>query len=333
MCVQTQATELWSSLVLVDMRCVLSWLLLVLLTCVSDAQIISNGAINPPPAAVSAGYNTLTLDSTFASSTVDTNATYASGFAWYIANYFGYSAPDPITINPKGGAVINGSSGNANLQIVSAALGGSSWVGTAYGGGAYFEATISFNPSLVNTSNGWPSFWAMSIEHLAALPAQQWSGQASGYIHFIETDFFEYDTFTMSQPNNYGGSLHDWYGIYNVTCSAYCGVTGPIAGFTSPSSFNWSIPHKYGFLWIPATGSSSGSATFYIDDVSYIPTQTWSQYNALSDTPPPTTSTPWTFGILDQQHMVIILGSGSDQPMTVNSVRVWQASAAGNIVQ
>ena len=43
--------------------------------------------------------------------------------------------------------------------------------------------------------------------------------------------------------------------------------------------------------------------------------------------------TPWTFGILDQQHVVLILGTGPGEPMTIESVNVWQASAANNLVE
>ncbi|MGY3366181.1 hypothetical protein ACVWZL_003306 [Bradyrhizobium sp. GM2.4] len=38
-----------------------------------------------------------------------------------------------------------------------------------------------------------------------------------------------------------------------------------------------------------------------------------------------------TFSILDSQHLVLILGTGVGEPMTVKSVRVWQASDAGNM--
>ncbi|MDD5675683.1 MAG: chitobiase/beta-hexosaminidase C-terminal domain-containing protein, partial [Chitinivibrionales bacterium] len=34
----------------------------------------------------------------------------------------------------------------------------------------------------------------------------------------------------------------------------------------------------------------------------------------------------WTYGVLDQQHLVLILGSGSRGPMTVQSVNAWQKS-------
>ncbi|WP_354158737.1 MULTISPECIES: hypothetical protein [unclassified Bradyrhizobium] len=38
-----------------------------------------------------------------------------------------------------------------------------------------------------------------------------------------------------------------------------------------------------------------------------------------------------TFSIVDSQHLVPILGTGVNEPMTVKSMRVWQASASGNL--
>ena len=44
-------------------------------------------------------------------------------------------------------------------------------------------------------------------------------------------------------------------------------------------------------------------------------------------------SKPWTFEVLDQLHMVLLLGTGVNQPLSVQSVKVWQTSAAKNLVQ
>jgi hypothetical protein len=46
--------------------------------------------------------------------------------------------------------------------------------------------------------------------------------------------------------------------------------------------------------------------------------------SSASETPPPR-KTPWTFGVLDQQHLTFIMNTGANQPMTVKSVVVWQA--------
>jgi len=98
----------------------------------------------------------------------------------------------------------------------------------------------------------------------------------------------------------------------------------------APSNIDWTQYHKIGFLWVPATSSTNGSATYYLDRQQMGDAATWAQFTGQS---PPPTGQPWTFGILDSQHLAIMIGTGTNQPMTVQSVNVWQASAAGNLVQ
>jgi hypothetical protein len=310
-------------------------------TPVAAQSVQSSGAASEvPPAALAAGYSLQTFNSAFAPSRFDKAAKYPSKYEWYLNNFFG-GKPDRsgLTFNPDGSLTIAGA-GGYNGQIATAGVKGTSWVGTAFGGGAYFEAVFKFDPKLVNTSNGWPSFWSMAIEHLAGLPSQQWVGQAAGYSHFIEADFFEYDIAQFTRPNSYGGTLHDWYGIYDktlhrrhfifeVTCPGYCDVTSPYVR-TGPRNIDWTQYHKFGFLWIPATARTQGSATFYLDERKLGPVQTWTQFT--DQDPPPGRGVAWTYGILDNQHIAILLGSGTGQPLTVQSVKVWQSSAAGNLV-
>ena len=81
-------------------------------------------------------------------------------------------------------------------------------------------------------------------------------------------------------------------------------------------------------LWIPATPTRRGSFSFYFDGVQVGPT---TPYAAFQDqAPPPSFFSPWLFGIIDRQHLVLILGSNSG-PLRVRSVNVWQASGANNL--
>jgi hypothetical protein len=277
---------------------------------------------------------------------VDLGGTQKAGFQWYLGQFFGRPATDPttLTFNADGSLTMNGS-GTANAQINTAApaKGGSGWVGVAFGGGAYFEATLKFNPQDTIGSGGhrWPAWWADPIEHLSFLPGQQWAGQPKGYAHFIEMDFFEYDVWSFSPHNEYGGATHDWYGIYNETCAGkgYCGVSNAGGDGTkfsnfqveTPSSTDFTQYHSFGYMWSPATAATQGSATYYFDGKATKDRITWSQYTG-SETPTPGMS-PWTFGIADQQHMVLILDTGPNEPFTIQSVSVWQESDAQNLKQ
>ncbi len=303
-------------------------------------------ASNAPAQAAAAGYTVNTFSSQLAKSGIDVANTQTSGFQWYLASFFGGPAmpATDLTFNGDGTLTLDGAGTSANVGISTAttAKNSAGWVGVAFGGGAYFEAVFKFNPqdTIATGGKGWPSWWAMAIEHLANLPTQQWQGQPAQYAHFIETDFFEYDIWSFAPHNEYGGAINDWYGIYNSTCTkGFCKATNASGGGTNfnnfvvhtPTNTDYTQYHAVGFLWEPATATSLGRATFYFDGVATNDVVTYSQYAATS--PPPPGTAPWTFGILDQQHLAPILGTGANEPMTIQSVNVWQKSAALNLTE
>jgi hypothetical protein len=57
------------------------------------------------------------------------------------------------------------------------------------------------------------------------------------------------------------------------------------------------------------------------------------RWTKFDNQPPPPTNQPWAFGRLDQEHLVLILGTGPNEPMTIRSVNVWQASDSNNLHQ
>lgn len=319
------------------MRALASILLAVALA-VSGAACAGNlrpaGGSLVPAAARSAGYtlNTFSTNSSFNATTVDRSITNGTGFQWYYWNYFGATpAATQAVPNADGSITVNNAVGTLNGALVSAAAiaGAPYYVGTAFGGGAYIEAEVAFDANSVDMSTGWPSWWTMALEHLDNDHGDQWTGQAAGYQHFIEVDTFEYNRKRGS--NTYGGSLHDWYGIFNVTCQAFCAADSDFASGTKavPPQTDWSLYHRIAMLWVPATSGSSGSVTFYFDDEPMGSPVTYSQFTGQA--PPPGGAAAWTFGILDQQHLVLIFGTGSSTPIKVRSVNVWQASAASNL--
>ena len=284
----------------------------------------------PPPAA-QAGYNLNTFSANFTPGTVDTKVTKSAGFKWYNWDLFGkQSDPQAVQLNSDGSATLMGEPG----QLLSAVKVGSSgdYVGTSFGGGAYIEGEIKLEtPSPTPGAKAWPAFWALQMEGNVVPNAAQWPGQPPGFLHSIEADFFEYMHKPEEAPaTTYGGSLHDWYGIYNKSCGhGLCQVGTPygIGLRKAPADANLRQYHRYGFLWIPATSRSKGSAKFYFDGVQVGPPLQW---DMLLDQPPPPTNQPWAFGIIDRQHLFLILSTGGGQPMTIRSVNVWQASTARN---
>lgn len=256
-------------------------------------SVVASGAGVTPLAPVQAaevGYTLSTFDGTFVASQVDTGGTNTPGKKWYPWNYFGDSADvTKITINGDGTVTLAGDTSGPNGELTTAGyISTGNWVGKAFGGGAYFEATLKFNPSDVinNSFNGCPAFWSTAIEHIAGLAGDTWSGQA-GYNHFAELDFIEYDLaqFVPSDGNNfYDPGYHDWYGVggtsqYNLpTLARYA---------TIPSDTDFTQYHKYGCLWVPATSSTMGYVKYFFDDVQVGRTLTWQKNTGQSPMPAP----------------------------------------------
>ncbi len=277
------------------------------------------------------GYQ-LVFDDEFDSLTsIDVHRSQSPAFKWYTTPFFVPGsqkfAPSLITIN-NGILTLEGApngTGDGMIATAAPAKNLQGWVGRVFGGGAYFEAKIAFDPATVDTKNGWPSFWSMSIEHMAGKGEDQWQGLAKGYSHFIEDDFFEYDIASFHGQNSYGVTMHDWYGIWKKTCPpAFCQINTTSAGGSKfnnsaimPSQdIDWTKFHVIGQLWVPSNKTNStGYVQNYFDG---IPTSKVSWDMSGNPIHPP------QFSIMDTSHLVVILSTGIKQPLHVDWVRVWQ---------
>jgi len=172
----------------------------------------------------------------------------------------------------------------------------------------------------------------MAIEHRAGLPEEQWSGQDNGFVHFIEVDIMEYLYKGIYAAHKYGTNIHHWYGKYRTTCTdnAFCRKSLPFLDRAAhvPPETSFNEFHKYGFLWIPATEETEGYAQFYFDDQPVGKKIMWQPFNGQE---PSDKLEPWTFGLLDQQHLILLLGTGNNQSMIVRAVNVWQKSRKNNL--
>jgi hypothetical protein len=295
--------------------------------------ISKNNFSHLPSQALAVGYNLKTFSTNFSLNNVDLNNTSRSGTNWYSWRFFGHRFSNTsriIKINNDASVTLLGDNNIYSASIATATPTNSSekFLGTAFGGGAYFEALLKFDSNGHDKRN-WPAFWSMAIEHMASLSSAQWPGQPKGYEHFIEADFFEYD---VGGGNFFGGAIHDWYGIWNKTCpEGYCKASLPysVVKRQVPKNTDFNQYHRYGFLWVPATDKTVGYAEYYFDGQKVGERTSWSKYTNQS---PPPGSKPWTFGIIDNNHLVIVLGTGFKQPMTVKSVSVWQASIKQNLI-
>ncbi len=261
-----------------------------------------------PAPAVAAGYNTRTLGPQI-----------IVGSTWFRNNMYGM---DPAAMNVTqltDGRVLLAGPWSYNGQIITTSiLPGGSFKGIAFGGGAYMEATLSFTGGYTG-DGGWPAFWSHDIEGLLGNGSTQWPGQSAGYVDEIEPDFMEY-----WGDRTWGSTIHNWYGGGDVLETD--------RNFTLPSGVDRAQPQRYGALWTPATGATRGSMSFWFNGV-VIPgwTITWNQYNPTL--PPPPVRGTSAYSVLDRLHLALILGTGANNPMTVQKVEVWQKSAAGNLIR
>jgi hypothetical protein len=279
-----------------------------------------------PTIPASVGYNTQTFTtSSFTTTNTDTLKSYQSGYQWYAFNFYSSTPTFANTKINSDGSISVGQGGNtynANLSSAGSISASPHFVGTAFGGGAYIEVTASFNAQSASISTGWPAIWTGALENMRGIN-NQWPGQASGYLHYTENDIMEYFQGAFSAPlTTYGATNHDWYGVNSS--GNYSDGTTVSAG----SQAIFSNQNTYAMLWVPATSTTDGYINYYFNGQS-VASKMYQQLTA-SDVPKPD-GQPWAFGIIDQDHLAILLGSNNTYPVTVFSVQVWQANASANL--
>jgi hypothetical protein len=212
----------------------------------------------------------------------------------------------------------------------------------------------------------WPSAWLLAREHLTYPNiGDQVPGDPAMTEHFVEDDMFEFDISWASKVA-WGTGVHDWGSIGTGTCNygyrtgfgGYCDITNSDATSGSPywnfvstlpgaQNIDWTQWHTIGQLWVPGTaansyqgyvqnfigGPESGGMMIPLSEVQWTdPSSPIRNLASLQLTPPYPVQppAPYAFSITDQQHMVMILGSGPKEPMQVASVEVWQNSNGGS---
>jgi hypothetical protein len=295
----------------------------------------SSSGSDVPPAAAAVGYKTLTFGPAV---TLNGN--------WFPWNFYSQGAQPKgaESQNSDGSLSIAGFTTKDHDTDVGTARQSDTakgWTGTAFGGGAYFEAVLSFTgQGTAPYLNGGPAFWALDVEHASQGPYNVgWPGMpknSSGEVYddFFEVDFMQFDVSAYAYQNGVG----NWYGYpssVHSTSNPYQGVHDSAGSILIPNGTDFSQFHKVGCLWVPATPSTQGYLKFYFDDVQTgSPTFYWNYYDpndaSTYPAPPPVNGSTAMSG-MDWRHMLLILGTGTNQPMTVQSVSVWQASDANNL--
>jgi hypothetical protein len=267
---------------------------------------------------------------------------------WVPWNFYGAGAQPAgaATQNSDGSLYISGVENNkygATVATASQSNGGNGWTGKAFGGGGYFEAVLSFtNQDNGPYTNGGAVFWMLDVEHTSQGPyAVGWPGMAKNssgdsYNDYFEIDVMQYDVSEYGFQNGIG----NWYGYPSGTPTAtsnpYEAEKGVAGSVLVPKGTDFAQYHKYALLWVPATPSTQGYLKFYFDDVQTGATFYWDYYNpndpSTYPAAPPVNGSTAMSG-MDWRHMLLILGTGTTQPVTVQSLTVWQASATNNLTE
>jgi hypothetical protein len=135
-------------------------------TTTTSSTSSSSSSADVPAAAAAVGYNTLTFNSSTIGTTTGT---------WQRHNMEGCdTAPQAYSQNADGSIALSGygnTCAGANLATATHVATATNWAGIAFGGGGYFEATMSFTGQGNGPyANGGPAFWAEDIEHFSGGP-------------------------------------------------------------------------------------------------------------------------------------------------------------------
>jgi beta-glucanase (GH16 family) len=243
----------------------------------------------PPAQASAAGFKTLVFDDEF-NSTNTISPNNSGTYNWY--TYNPYTASSELNSNDV--QVSNGC-----LTILTDLSGYSDGLSTIDSTSSktgifqhgYFEARMQSYPAGW-TAGAWPAFWSYSIEAL------------QGKSPFAELDFLE------AYPGGLGGAtqgangvtllttVHQWTTINGTNVS----VQQPNVVPTLPVGFNYDAYHIYGCLW------TTNNVTWYIDNQPVMTVKTGPGTN---------------FSALEQDHMYLVLGTGTNWPVSYDYVHVW----------
>jgi CARDB len=207
--------------------------------------VFSPSGLHPPPQAAAAGYTRLVFREEFHDySGMDMADTRQAGFNFYRRIPFGLGVNSTSNIVVSNSVLTLTGGPNWNYGLGSTCgIGGNQWVGFDITGGAYFEASIAFDPFV--SAPGWPAFWSMANEHL-------W-GTASGW---IECDFF--DKFFENDTQYIAGG--HWWDPGDNAAVFFPTVSG---------GYDWEQFHVYGTLWLPGDRWRFYRDNVFIGDVLY----------------------------------------------------------------
>jgi hypothetical protein len=289
----------------------LLWAIMIALAIPSGAQA-QCGPHTAPAQAATVGFNCETFfDGPWSLATIDINNTKGAGFKWYTdmtwpqSTFYsspvsawrnlGTNSPGDFSISggdlvfaPQAPVTFDGGIHAGNIMTCTAIADPPYYRGTTFSGGAYFEVLATWpNGTAHGSEPSWPNAWTMAIKFL--------TGTGVLPFNFSEMDIFE---------SAFGRNFHQWEidGVTLIDHASNCGACG-----IPPSGV------KYGFLVVPgALNGGTPKVDYYANDA------------FVATSAPPSPYTQAVFETAAADPTCLILGTAQSNPMTVQTVRVWQ---------
>ena len=292
-------------------------------TCLADGDDIHFSPANP----AATGYTLMFDDEFTTAKTVDVDNTGATGYNWYVGQFFNdpqtpssmYSvSAGVLTIfnnPPETGMTIHTTEPDSQNAI--------GFHGTVFSGGAgiYIEAKIALANVWAINNSSWPSFWTEDLK-LETNLNDEMPGNPLDYEN-IEDDIMEYNP-KWGNGNAYVSAIHDFSGTFAASGPSYNQTNNNLA-LPVPVGTNYSEWHRYGLLWVPASAANgwNGYRQAFFDGVAQAAV-CW-QGNQTATFPPVGSN---IFSLKDQDQFDLIFGGCETglPSMRVNYVHVYAVS-------
>ena len=266
-------------------------------------KAVQDGQPKAPPAAVAAGFTRLAFREEFNDlSGIDIDDTRKPGFNFYPKLAWGkYVLPEEYIQVKDGVLHLYNPINHAQSDLFSAvgAYQGGRYTGFAVGGGAYFEASIAFDPAFKKQHSdveGFPAFYSNPVEHFFLKTPQPYD--------YLELDHMEYNSGWYPDASDYFHALIKWTVDDQGIHRDFVDPVWKHRIIHVPESPDFSRFNIFGALWVP--GAEGKVNTYFNNQLRR--SLTTKAYPKLR--------------VGDDQHFIVILGAGQ-WPIRVDWVRVW----------
>ena len=224
---------------------------------------------------------------------------------------------------------INGGNWHYNFHFgTERDAGGGNFGGVAFGGGGYFEIVMSIQGNIKGwctpgqgDCNGWPAWWFDALEGAY----KDFPNPPCHPMQHIEYDAAE---FLPASNRDYSAGIIHWSDANSPPDRFNNNSTGQDSNVHIANQTDFSGRNKFGWLWVPATSTTQGYCKQYYNDKQVGATYTWTPYTGGSKPGDPGCP-PWS--VLDMQHCRMMVGTCTQNPLTVYACSVWQKDDSKNV--